>query len=58
MAVDCTNHLLFADNDIIEQALKLPGEPPDHRHRRLLRPRHHRPCRRTPEPRDERPAFH
>src|SRR6516165_3751916 len=27
----------------------------DHRHRRLLRPRHHRPGRRAPEPRDELP---
>jgi hypothetical protein len=34
------------------------SEPPYHRHRRLLRPRHHRPRRRAPEPRDEIPPSH
>jgi hypothetical protein len=33
-------------------------QEPDDRHRRLLRPRHHRPRRRAPEPRDERPPIH
>src|SRR5262245_32077817 len=34
-------------------------EKPDHRHRRLLRPRRERPCRcRTAEQRDELAAFH
>src|SRR6516164_1040548 len=36
----------------------LGAEEPDHRHRRLLRPRHHRTRRRAPNPRDERAAFH
>jgi hypothetical protein len=34
----------------------LRADIPDHRRRRLLRPRHHRPCRCAPKPRDERPA--
>ena len=31
---------------------------PDHRHRSLLRPPHHRPRRRAPEPRDELASLH
>jgi hypothetical protein len=30
--------------------LRLVAEDPDHRYRRLLRARHHRPCRRSPSP--------
>src|SRR5262245_58288450 len=33
-------------------------EKPNHRHRRLLRARRKRPCRRAAEQRDERAAFH
>src|SRR5262249_54297153 len=33
-------------------------EIPHDRHRRLLRPRHHRPRRRTPKDRNELPPFH
>ena len=36
----------------------LGAEIPDYRHRRLLRPRHHRPRRRAPESRDELPPPH
>jgi hypothetical protein len=36
----------------------LREEHPDHRHRRLLRPRAKGPRRRTPEPRDELPPSH
>src|SRR5271169_2491454 len=36
----------------------LGAEESDHRRRRLLRPRHHRPRRRAPEPRDELSPFH
>jgi hypothetical protein len=36
-----------------------PGaDVPNNRHRRLLRPRHHRPRRRAPEPRDECSPLH
>jgi hypothetical protein len=34
------------------------AEPADHRHGGLLRPRHQRPRRCAPEPRNELPAFH
>jgi hypothetical protein len=34
------------------------AENTNHRHRRLLRPRHHRPRRRAPEPSDEVPSPH
>jgi hypothetical protein len=33
-------------------------EEPNHWHSRLLRPRHHRPRRRTSDPRDELPSPH
>jgi hypothetical protein len=36
----------------------LEAEVSNNRHRRLLGPRHHRPRRRAPEPRDELPPFH
>jgi hypothetical protein len=34
----------------------LSAKVPDHWHRRLLPPRHHRPRRRAPKPRDECPS--
>jgi hypothetical protein len=37
---------------------RLGVEEPDHRQCRLLSPRHHRPRRRAPEPRDELPPSH
>jgi len=37
---------------------RLGAEEPNHRHRRFLRLRQHRPRRRAPEPRDERTPPH
>jgi hypothetical protein len=37
---------------------RITAEITDHRHRRLLRPRHQRPRRRASEPRDELPSPH
>src|SRR5262249_46716830 len=45
-------------DDLVFIVSGLGAEEPDHRHRRLLRPRQQRPRRRGPEPSDERPPLH
>src|SRR4029450_12085834 len=50
--------LLESDHEVCKLAGQFAAEKPNHRHRRLLRPRRDRPCRRTAEQRDELAAFH
>ena len=46
-------------NDRVPGVISNPSdEEPDHRHRRLLRPRHHRPRCRARKSRDELPPSH
>src|SRR6516162_4454913 len=48
----------FTESSGSSHAIGTTVEEPNHRHRRLLRLRHHRPRGRAPEPRDECPPPH